>query len=210
MINQNINFNYSYLALGDSYTVGENVMETDAFPAILANKLHQRKLQINAPLIIAKTGFTTGELLNEIESKNIQESFSIVTLLIGVNNQYRNYSQETYREEFSLLLNKAIAFADGNRQRVFVYSIPDWSVTPFAAEKNIDVNKVASEIDEFNAINKNETLKLGVTYFDVTPLTRKPAFKGSFLADDQLHYSRKMYEQWVDLSIDKIYESLVL
>ncbi len=209
MNNNNKNCPNTYLALGDSYTIGEGVIKTHSFPQLLTAGLNQKNLYFEEPLVIAKTGFTTRELLEEIDSSNIKDKFKLVTLLIGVNNQYRNYSLSEYQEEFKILLHKALAFADDKTNRVFVFSIPDWSVTPFAREKNIDVSKVADEIDQFNAVNKKETESLNIRYFDITSITRKLAFYNHFLSDDGLHYAKNMHQAWVDGSVQSIYQLLI-
>ncbi|MEO8399679.1 MAG: GDSL-type esterase/lipase family protein, partial [Ignavibacteriaceae bacterium] len=138
-----------YLALGDSYTIGESVDESERFPVQLKEKIREKNLSISDPIIIAKTGWTTDELLNAIIQKSISDTFNIVTLLIGVNNQYRGYDIEKYKEEFVTLLNKAIAFAGNSADKVFVISIPDWGVTPFAEGR--DRKKIAKEIDQYNS-----------------------------------------------------------
>lgn len=181
-----------YLALGDSYTIGESVAEADRWPNQLA-----RLLQIPPPEIIAKTGWTTDELNAAIDKANPRGPYDLVTLLIGVNNQYRGRDAEQYRREFVGLLNRAIAFAGGKPWRVVVVSIPDWGVTPFAA--NRDRAKIGAEIDRFNAINRDETLRVKAHYVDITPVSRGAADDRSLVADDGLHPSAKMYAEWVKL-----------
>ncbi len=193
--NTNPMHKYKYLALGDSYTIGESVEENDRFPVQLSNKLRGDDIDISDPLIIAKTGWTTDELMNAINEKNVKDTFDVVTLLIGVNNQYRGKSAEEYRKEFKELLNKAISFAGGNSNHVFVLSIPDWGVTPFAEGR--DKEKIAKEIDIFNAINKEETIKSGAGYFDITDISRLAKDDKSLVATDGLHPSGKMYTAWV-------------
>ena len=148
---------YKYLALGDSYTIGESVDEDQRFPIQLSARLRKDNIDISDPLIIAKTGWTTDELMAAIEEKNIKDTYDLVTLLIGVNNQYRGTSRDNYRTEFKTLLRKAISFAGGDANKVLVVSIPDWGVTPFAKDR--DADKIAKEIDEFNSINKEENKK---------------------------------------------------
>jgi lysophospholipase L1-like esterase len=146
---------YKYLALGDSYTIGESVEEYERFPVQLSARLKKEGIDIPNPLIIAKTGWTTDELMTAINEKNVRDTFDIVTLLIGVNNQYRSRSSEQFRGEFKQLLDIAINYAGGNKNHVFVLSIPDWGVTPFAEGR--DRNKIAKEIDEYNKVKKEET-----------------------------------------------------
>jgi lysophospholipase L1-like esterase len=187
---------YKYLALGDSYTIGESVDENQRFPVQLSARLRSDNIDLADPLIIAKTGWTTDELMSSINEKNLTGTYDFVTLLIGVNNQYRGRSIENYREEFKTLLNKAISFAGGDVKKVLVISIPDWGVTPFAKDREAD--KIAKEIDEFNNINKTESISAGVNYSDITTISRKAKDDATLVAPDGLHPSGKMYTQWVD------------
>lgn len=189
----------SYLALGDSYTIGEAVAQAQSFPYQLAAKLDAQEIKVSVPRIIAKTGWTTGELQTAIQSAAITSKYDIVTLLIGVNNQYRGNSADTYRKEFKALLQTAIGFAGGNKAHVFVVSIPDWGVTPFGKGSGREVNTISKEIDAFNAINKEETLEAGVSYTDITPGSRNVNTDVSLAASDGLHPSGKMYQEWVAL-----------
>jgi lysophospholipase L1-like esterase len=181
-----------YLALGDSYTIGESVAEADRWPNQLA-----RSLGLGQPEIIAKTGWTTDELSAAIDKANPHGPYGLVTLLIGVNNQYRGRDAEQYRREFVALLNRAIAFAGGNASHVIVVSIPDWGMTPFAAGR--DRAKIGAEIDHFNAINREETLRAKARYADITPVSRRVANDPSLVAGDGLHPSGAMYAEWVKL-----------
>lgn len=185
----------TYLALGDSYTIGESVNQAHSFPYQLAARLKSMGISISKPKIIAKTGWTTDELISALESQGITKKFNLVTLLIGVNNQYRGYPQDTYRKEFAYLLNTAVEFAGGNMEHVIVLSIPDWGVTPFAEDANNGF-EVSREIDEFNRINQQETEKLGITYINITPGSRNAASDKSLIAADGLHPSGKMYAEW--------------
>ena len=191
-----------YLALGDSYTIGESVAASERWPVQLTARLRARGLPIDDPLLIATTGWTTGELSRAIEQANPIGPFDLVTLLIGVNNQYRGRSENEYRQQFHALLQRAIAYAGDDPARVVVLSIPDWSVTPFAtgmgAEKS-SLARIAGQIDQFNAINRTETERSGAHYIDITPLSRAAATDRSLLAPDGLHPSGKMYAQWVKL-----------
>lgn len=188
----------NYLALGDSYTIGEAVSNRGAFPYQLVDRLKEQGQIYAEPEIIATTGWTTDELIKAIEDKNLNRKYDLVTLLIGVNNQYRGYSKDNYRVEFKELLQTAISYADGLKQHVFVISIPDWEVTPFAQKGNRDTAKISAEIDAFNAVNKEEALKAGVAYIDITPGSKKAASDLSLLAEDGLHPSGKMYAEWVE------------
>jgi len=186
----------TYLALGDSYTIGESVAPSESFPYQFAEQLKWKGLNVANPKIIAKTGWTTDELQAAIKAEDLTQTFDIVTLLIGVNNQYRGGSPVTYRKEFKELLHTAIGFAGGNKKRVFVLSIPDWGVTPFGLSSGKSTKTIADEVDGFNAINKEETLAMGVNYTDITPNSRKAVNDLSLVAKDGLHYSGKMHSQW--------------
>lgn len=191
----------SYLALGDSYTIGESVTQQESFPFQLQSLLKAQKIDVSSPKIIATTGWTTDELQAAIKQENLQLKYDFVTLLIGVNNQYRGYPIETYKKEFSALLQTAIAFANGRKDRVFVLSIPDWGVTPFAKNSGKSSLMIATEIDRFNAANQEITLAAGVSYTDITPASRNAAKDPELIADDGLHPSTKMYASWAaDLS----------
>lgn len=188
----------NYLALGDSYTIGEAVNEDESFPFQLVHALNAKSVLINEPKIIAQTGWTTDELQAAIIAENNTQVYDLVTLLIGVNNQYRGSDINTYRKEFNALLQTAITLVGGNKNHVFVISIPDWGVTPFAAEKGRDLVQISKEIDAFNAINKEETLTLGVSYTDITPASRAAKNEPYLLTYDGLHPSAQMYKQWVN------------
>lgn len=189
---------YSYLALGDSYTIGEAVSAAESFPFQLAQRLRELGISVQDPKIIAKTGWTTDELQQAIAAENLQQQFDLVTLLIGVNNQYRNYSTAVYREEFRALLQQAIQFSGNRKERVVVVSIPDWGVTPFCLSSDKDPVQVAAAIDAFNVINREETALEAVAYVDITGESRKAEQDRSLLAVDGLHYSGKMHGAWVD------------
>ena len=185
---------HTYLALGDSYTIGELVPMADNFPHQLVKLLRAQNIEVAAPVIIARTGWTTDELAAAIREHNIHETFSFVTLLIGVNNQYRGRDVANYKAEFESLLNQAIVFANGHTQNVFVLSIPDWGATPFAVDR--DRRQVAHEIDAYNAACKDITLAHKCSYTDITDSTRHNAVNPLFLASDGLHPSAKEYEVW--------------
>ena len=191
-----------YLALGDSYTIGESVAASERWPVQLTARLRSRGLPIDDPLLIATTGWTTGELSHAIEQANPIGPFDLVTLLIGVNNQYRGRSADEYRKQFHALLQRAIAYAGDDPARVVVLSIPDWSVTPFATGMGAEqssLDRIAGQIDQFNAINRAETERSGAHYLDITPISRRTAQDRSLLATDGLHPSGKMYAHWVKL-----------
>ncbi|POY39155.1 lysophospholipase [Solitalea longa] len=195
----------TYLALGDSYTIGEAVEEKERYPVQLKEALNESGFSINSPKIIATTGWTTDELMAGIKKEQLTEPFDLVTLLIGVNNQYRNRSIEAYRSDFRRLLRIANRFAKGKKKRVFVLSIPDWGATPFG-KANLEV--ITSAIQKFNVVNKEESERFGVNYIDITPSSYKALDDLSYVAHDQLHYSGKMYGEWAKLLLPYVQKSL--
>lgn len=190
--------NLRYLALGDSYTIGESVPESERFPNQLAALLAKEGSPVDVT-IIARTGWTTDELWQGIQTETVTPPYDLVSLLIGVNNQYRGRDSEEYREGFKFLLNKSIEYAGGDVNRVIVFSIPDWGVTPFAGGR--DAQTIAAEIDTFNQINLEETQKAGAHYVDVTPISRKAAANPALIAADGLHPSGEMYAEWASLAL---------
>lgn len=194
-----------YLALGDSYTIGESVPENERWPIQLARLLQADDVSTEVT-IIARTGWTTDELWMGVQAKEINPPYDLVSLLIGVNNQYRGLDIDEYRNEFVFLLNKAIEYAGGDAKRVIVLSIPDWGVTPFAMSR--DSKKIATEINLFNSVNREETEKAGAHYVDVTPSSRKAITDGALIAADGLHPSGKMYAEWAGLAYPEVLEIL--
>lgn len=193
---------YSYLALGDSYTIGESVAATDNFPNQVVQLLKSSGHEFNSAEIVAKTGWTTDELQNHINNYNFTSPYNIVTLLIGVNNQYRGRTVEDYKPGFEDLLKQAIKFAGNRADHVIVLSIPDWGVTPFASGRDRD--QIAREIDAFNAANKTIGDQYKVHYIDITPWTREAANDPSLIATDGLHPSAKEYKRWSERLADRI------
>ncbi len=189
-----------FLALGDSYTIGESVFPSERWPVQLVTLLRARGIALEDPEIIAKTGWTTDELMEGIIRATPLPPYELVSLLIGVNNQYRGWSQEAYREEFAELLEQAIDFAAGDPKRVLVLSIPDWGVTPFGARdiRGRTPAQISAEIAAFNTINREETERLGAHYVDITPISQGAADDLALLAPDQLHPSGKMYALWAE------------
>lgn len=185
---------YTYLALGDSYTIGQSVMASENFPNQTVQLLNQQNYNFKSPEILATTGWTTDELQNSINTHTFTPPYDFVSLLIGVNNQYRGRSVENYKPEFESLLNQAIQFTGGKADHVIVISIPDWGVTPFANGR--DRAQIAREIDDYNAANRyiSETYK--VHYVDITPGSREAATDLSLVAGDGLHPSAKEYTRW--------------
>ncbi|HET9590163.1 MAG TPA: SGNH/GDSL hydrolase family protein, partial [Anaerolineales bacterium] len=194
-----------FLALGDSYTIGESVSESERWPSQLAKLLERDDIQPEVT-IVARTGWTTDELWQGIQDTEIEPPYDLVSLLIGVNNQYRGYDIDQYREQFSFLLNKAIEYAGGNPDRVLVLSIPDWGVMPFAAGH--DREKIAKEISAFNAVNREESEKAGVHYVDVMPGSRQAMNDSALIASDGLHPSGRMYSEWARLAYPEALKAL--
>ena len=189
---------YTMLCLGDSYTIGEAVEESEGFPMQTIQLLKKEKIDFEKPIIIAKTGWTTDELASAIRERNLRHKYDVVTLLIGVNNQYRGRDLENYRHEFRELLTTAIAYANGKPAHVFVLSIPDWGVTPFGHKDKRGEKKIAEEIDLFNAINKEETLQAKAHYIDIAPGSCEAKTNPALIAGDGLHPSGKMYGDWAE------------
>lgn len=188
----------NYLALGDSYTIGQSVTAAERFPAQTINILSKDSINFNVPEYIAQTGWTTRNLISAVSTTPPSKtSYDFVTLLIGVNNQYQGRSQAEYAIEFTELLNTAIQYAGNRTKRVAVLSIPDWGVTPFANGR--DRALIALQIDSFNVINKQISLAKGVNYIDITPSTRMAATDPSLVATDGLHPSGKEYSKWAAL-----------
>lgn len=186
----------SYLALGDSYTYGEAEPQVESFPYQLVNTLRSYKYNAEYPTEIATTGWTTDQLISAIASSNINtKTYDIVTLLIGVNDEYQGLSEANYQVKFAQVLNTAIGFAKGDTSRVFVLSIPDWGVTPFASGQD---SVIGPKIDQFNAINKAISLKANVHYLDITAISREAATNPALVAPDNLHPSGEMYALWVN------------
>jgi lysophospholipase L1-like esterase len=188
-----------YLALGDSYTIGESVPAGERWPVQLAAMLAKEGLALETPQIVATTGWTTDELWTGIDQAAPQGPFDLVSLLIGVNDQYRRREASEYAAQFRVLLARATEFAGGIPGRVLVLSIPDWSVTPFARGR--DRAGIARAIEQFNALNLAETQRTGARYVDVTPSSRQAALDSALIAGDGLHPSGKMYTDWARLAL---------
>ena len=193
---------YTYLALGDSYTIGEGIPVAENFPYQTVQLLRKSGLNFHAAEIIAKTGWTTDELQQGIDHSVFQHQYDMVSLLIGVNNQYRGRSVEEYAGEFEQLLQQAISFAGNQQSHVFVLSIPDWGVTPFAEGR--DRQQIEKEIDQYNEMNRALAQKHHVHYIDITPSTREAASDETLVAPDKLHPSGKEYSKWARQLADSI------
>jgi len=191
----------TFLALGDSYTIGQSVTEQERWPVLLSKSMSSNGLKIAQPFIIAKTGWTTANLLSNISTVNTAHPYDLVSLLIGVNNQYQGLGLEQYREEFSRLLQKSITYAGGRSNRVFVLSIPDWGATPAGSSGRELIGK---EIDQYNAVAKEECDKAKILFIDITPISRKALNDLTLVANDRLHYSGKMHQLWVDEALPQV------
>ncbi len=194
------------LALGDSYTIGEGVSPAERWPAQLAERLGGLGLRVDELVILAQTGWTTEDLLARIAEEKPAGPFDLVTLLIGVNNQYQGLPLAAYREEFRALLRQAITLAADRAERVLVLSIPDWSVTPYAEGK--DRLRIAAEIDAFNQANRAETEDAGARYVDITLMTRQRSIEPGWLAEDGLHPAANMYAAWVEMMMPAVLNTI--
>ena len=195
----------SWLALGDSYTIGEQVPLHESFPYQALQLLRKAGIDVYAPEIVAKTGWTTDELDAHISQTSFCAAYDMVTLLIGVNNQYRGRSAENFQPEFKALLQKAIAFANDKNENVYVLSIPDWGVTPFAKER--DTKQVALEIDQYNEVCRRTAQELNCHYIDITVSQRMDGNNPGFLAADELHPNGNEYAKWAKALAGKILSS---
>lgn len=189
---------YTYLALGDSYTIGEGVAEEDRWPARLAALLRDEGIALADPRIIATTGWTTDELASAMDAAEPLGQWDFVSLLIGVNNQYRGRDVDDYVGEFATLLQRAIALAGGRAGRVLVLSIPDWGATAFARDSGRDLAQIAAELDAYNEAAKEICASLGVAFVDITGISRDRGDAPGMLAADGLHPSAAMHARWVE------------
>ena len=202
-----------YLALGDSYTIGQSVPEAERWPVQLVQLIKATPLFAaqNGGIeggIIARTGWTVDELWRGIQQNPPQGTYDLVSLLIGVNDEYRGGGAEGYRQDFRFMLGKAISYAGGEAQRVIVLSIPDWGVTPYARNDPRSPAQIAAEIDAFNAVNKDEAEKAGTRYLDVTPVSRQASGDPTLIAGDGLHPSGEMYATWAALALPEALAAL--
>jgi lysophospholipase L1-like esterase len=190
---------HAFLALGDSYTIGESVHENERWPVQLVSRLKERGIVIDAPRIVATTGWTTDELSDAMDDSNFAPPYELVTLMIGVNNQYRGRDAHEYGEQFEALLARAIHLAGDDPTRVIVLSIPDWGATPFGHGSGRDLHKLSLQINLFNAIAHGRVAARDAHWVDVTPVSREAAHDPSLTAHDGLHPSAAMYAKWVEL-----------
>jgi lysophospholipase L1-like esterase len=193
---------HTLLCLGDSYTIGEQVPLHESFPYQLVQMLRKEGLHFHAPEIVAQTGWTTFELAEHLIHHQLEEHYDFVTLLIGVNNQYRGLEIDDYKDDFEFLLNKALHYTKNDSSKVCVLSVPDWGVTPFAKGKN--AAQIASEIDAYNLINKAIADNNACHYIDITSALRLNAKDKELLAKDGLHYSGKAHGEWAKQLVEWI------
>lgn len=185
-----------FLALGDSYTIGESVASNQRWPVQLVRALRADDVEVAKPRIIAKTGWTTDELSEAVEDADLEQRFDLVSLMVGVNDQYRGRSTDDYRDDMVPLLERAIELAGGVPGRVIVVSIPDWGVTPFARKDERSAARIAGEIDAFNDVNRALAEEYGARYVDVTDISREVADDILLVANDGLHPSPQQYRRW--------------
>jgi len=198
--------NYSYLALGDSYTIGESVVETERWPVQLAEQLRARGYKMAAPKIIAKTGWTTEDLLRGMENElNIQRDFDLVSILIGVNNQYQGKPATEYEEDLRTIFRKAINHSKTMEKGVFALSIPDYGYTPFGSSNQ---EEISAEIDRFNEIFRRVANEFNVPFYNITPISRDAENNPDLVASDGLHPSGLMYQYWVDQIVNQVADKL--
>ncbi|MEO7801002.1 MAG: GDSL-type esterase/lipase family protein [Ginsengibacter sp.] len=196
----------TYLALGDSYTIGQSVNQEDRFPNQTVVRLKELGVEINEPHIIAVTGWTTANLINSLTNYPIKGQFDIVSLLIGVNTQYQQLGLEDYKLEFRQLVDIAIYYTGNDKKGVYILSIPDYSLTTFA--QNLNSSQISSEIDEYNKANKEIAAEIGVNYVDITPISRNAIAGSDYEAKDGLHPSGKQYMLWADLLASVVKQNL--
>lgn len=192
----------SYLALGDSYTIGESVLPAGRWPNQLAHALRAQGIALADPRIIANTGWTTDELSDAMDAADASAPLGqcgLVSLAIGVNNQYRGRDVDNYRLELTALLERAIRLAGDNPRHVLMLSIPDWGVTPFARDSGRDLQQIADELDAYNAAAQEICQAHGVAFIDVTTVSRELGAQPVMLADDGLHPSAAMYAEWTQV-----------
>lgn len=195
----------TYLALGDSYTIGESVAPALRWPVQLVDSLRERGVEINVPKIIAKTGWTTQDLLLAMEQQLKEEKYDLVSILIGVNNQYQGKSIEDYKNDLDEIFTEAIAHSKTGKDGVFAVSIPDYGATPFGAERS---EEIAAEIEEFNGVFKAKAEVYGVPFYNITPISKRAAQEADLVANDDLHPSGRMYSLWVEEFIDEVIERI--
>lgn len=196
----------TYLALGDSYTIGERVEEQDRWPVQLTKKLNQAGFSFLQPKIIAKTGWRSDELLNAMNNQLEDEKYDLVSILIGVNNQYQGKNIDTFKSELKTTVEEAIAHSNTGKSHVFMVSIPDYGVTPFG--KDSGKENISKEITMYNGICKQTAEDYGIPFYNITDISLKAATNSAMVAEDGLHPSGEMYRQWVEKIAPKIEKKL--
>ncbi|MCM4154659.1 SGNH/GDSL hydrolase family protein [Gramella sp. AN32] len=193
---------YSYLALGDSYTIGESVPEAERWPVQLTQHLRDRGFEMAAPKIIAKTGWTTGNLIYAIDEElNVQKDFDIVSILIGVNNQYQGKPVSEYEADLRKIFNRAVNHSKNLEKGVFAVSIPDYGYTPFGESRQ---EEISAEIDQFNEVFRRIAGEFNVDFYNITPISRQGLENPDLVASDNLHPSGLQYRYWVDEIVTEV------
>lgn len=200
----------TFLALGDSYTVGQSVSAEERWPERLVSLLAERGVALAAPRVIARTGWTTADLGRALAAERPAGPFDLVTLMIGVNDEFQGRGLESYERGFGALLTQAVGLAGGEPRRVLVLSIPDYGVTPFARRAGLDAREVAAEVDRFNAVARAATQRAGAHWVDFTPASRRAAADAELLARDGLHPSGKLHAEWAALVVPAALEALAV
>jgi lysophospholipase L1-like esterase len=197
-----------FLALGDSYTIGEGVAAEERWPELLVGLLAARGVAVSPPRVIARTGWTTRDLTRALDAERPVGPFDIVSLMIGVNDQFRGDDVDGYAARFETLLGRAVELAGGVRSRVLVLSIPDYGVTPFARGFGMDAREVARDVDRFNEAARRATQRAGARWIDLTPASRQAADDLELLARDGLHPSAKLHAEWARLALPLAVDAL--
>ena len=195
----------TYLALGDSYTIGESVEPAERWPVQLTERLRADGVAMQDPRIIATTGWTTQDLLSAMDTQLSNQKFDLVSVSIGVNNQYQGKSIDAYQEDLYEVFKRALTYSKNGASGVFAVSIPDYGVTPFGAS---NAEKIAQELDEFNRVFEDVASEFGVDFYNITPISREAANQPDLIAQDQLHPSGKMYKLWVELFYPEVKQKI--
>lgn len=195
-----------YLALGDSYTIGESVAPGERWPVQLTERLRADGLEIRDPRIIATTGWTTRDLLAAMDAQLVNEKFDLVSVSIGVNNQFQGRSIDEYREELYEIFKRAITHSENGVDGIFAVSIPDYGVSPFGAER---AEEIGRELEEFNKVFKEVASEFNIEFFNITPTSREAANNPHLITHDELHPSGEMYKAWVDLFYPEVKQKII-
>ena len=209
--NQNGNVEHDnrlkYLALGDSYTIGEAIQESNNWPNLLVKSLREKKYDFAKPRIIAKTGWRTDELLSAMGALSIDDQYEMISILIGVNNQYQGKEMDVFVKELDLIISKAIKHSKKGAKGIFAFSIPDYSVMPALEGKHSE--SIAGQINDYNELYKSKCAEKGIRFYDVTEMSRGAKNNHEYQADDKLHLSAKMYEIWIMNWVDSIIKDIL-